>query len=460
MIYVLYMTSPNTVDPIVFERMLLTAASPSAIDELCREQGWKVRRGIYSLAVVIWLMIYQRLNSKRTLSSAVQFLARNADHWQEQPHVGKRVREGRISTRTGGYCQARLKMPTLVARSMCDHIFAQLEVLMREQVPDVPQPVFVIDGTTLRLPHERELVKAYPPGRNQHGDNHWPTMLLVAFHDAQTGLATQPSWGAMYGSRAVGEQELAREALQRLPADAVVLADGNFGIFAFAYAVQQTQRPMLFRLTAARARKVLGGNGLRPGKRRKVEWEVSRWDRQAHPGLPAGAVVKGRVAACRNPTRQQEILYFFTTLDLKTRRILALYKLRWNVETDLRSLKRTVGLHQVTSKSKAMVEKEVLMAVSAYNIVRAVMYLAACGKGLTPRQLSFSAAQDAVMAAWPYLQRAHTLAELHDELQRLLQVVAQTKLPKRSRKRSYPREIWGRGGRFPFRRSSNKEARP
>jgi len=37
-------------------------------------------------------------------------------------------------------------------------------------------------------------------------------------------------------------------------------------------------------------------------------------------------------------------------------RRLALHKLRWNVETDLRSLKRRVGLHQVTSKSKAMVE--------------------------------------------------------------------------------------------------------
>ncbi len=296
---------------------------------------------------------------------------------------------------------------------------------MREQLPDVPQPVFVIDGTTLRLPHERELVKAFPPGRNQHGDNHWPTMLLVAFHDVHTGLATRPSWGAMYGPRAVGEQELAREALQRLPADAVVLADGNFGIFTFAYAVQQTQRPMLLRLTAARAQKVLGGNGLRPGRRCKVEWEASWWDRRANPGLPAGAVIKGWVVACRYPARQGEILYFFTTLDLK---------------------------------SKAMVEKDVLMAVSAYNMVRAVMYLSASGAGLTPRQLSFSAAQDAVMAAWPYLQRAQSQAEWHDELHRLLRVVAQTKLPKRSRKRSYPREIWGRGGRFPFRRS-HKEVR-
>ncbi len=443
------MTSPNSVDPGLFERVLRSAAPTAFLDQLCLEHNLKFRGGIYSVAVVIWLMIYQRLNSKGTLSSAVQFLARHAVHWQAQENAPKRIRENRISTHTGGYCQARLKLPTLVASNVCDHIFEHLQVLMRDPLSDVPHPVYVVDGTTLRLAHERELKRAFPPGRNQHGENHWPTMLLVAFHDVHTGLAMRPSWGAMYGPRPVGEQELAREAVQRLPADAVVLGDGNFGIFAFAYAVQQTQRPVLLRLTAARAHKVLKGNRL----------EASFWDRKAHPDLPEGAMLKGWVAACRNPARKEEILYFFTTLDLKPKRILALYKLRWNIETDLRSLKRTLDLHQITSKTKAMVEKDVLMSVCAYNVVRAVMYLSASGAGLTPRQLSFSVTQDAVMAAWPYLQRAHTEAEFHQELQRLLQVVAQSKLPERSRKRSYPRAIWGRGGHFPFRHSPNKEVR-
>jgi hypothetical protein len=215
---------------------------------------------------------------------------------------------------------------------------------------------------------------------------------------------------------------------------------------------------MLLRLTMSRAQKLLGEKNLRPGRRRKIEWTPSAWERKVHPGLPEAAVVKGWVIACRHPTRKDEMLYFFTTLDLKPRRILALYKLRWNIETDLRSLKRTVDLHRVSSKTKDMVEKEVLMAVSAYNVVRAVLYLSASGAGLTPRQLSFSAAQDAVMAAWPYLQRAHAPGEFHEELQRLLGVVAQSKLPERSRKRSYSRKIWGRGGRFPFRRSPNKRS--
>jgi len=453
------MTSPVSIDFDLLEQILRTTVSVSFIEELCRRRKVKVRRGIYSLAVVVWLMIYQRLNSKRTLSSAVQFLACEACHWPQRSQGSKRKGECRISTRTGGYCRARLKMPKLIATDVCDHIFDQLQAIMREQLPDVGRPMFAIDGTTLRLQHRPELVKAFPPGSNQHGENHWPTMLLVAFHDVQTGLAMRPSWGPMYGKQAVGEQSLAREALQRLPTDAVVLADCDFGIFAFAHAVQQTQRSMIFRLTAARAQKVLGDVGLRPGKRHKVRWEASRWDRSV-ADLPEGASVEGWVIGCRHPAREGEMLFFFTTLDVKPKRILALYKLRWNIETDLRSLKRTVDLHQMTSKSQSMVEKEILMAVCAYNVVRAVQYLSASTVGLTPRQLSFSVAQDAVMAAWPYLQRASTQAEFHQEVRRLLLVVAQGKLPERSHRRSYPREIWGRGGHFPFRRSPGKEVRP
>jgi hypothetical protein len=445
------MTSPISIDLDLFVRILETTVSASFVDQLCRRRKLKLRRGIYSLTVVVWLMIYQRLNGKRTLSSAVHFLVREAAHWRRSDY--KRLVEGRISARTGGYCRARLKMPQLVATDVCDHIFNQLQVLMREQVPDLERPIFVIDGTTLRLQHRPELVKAFPPGRNQYGENHWPTMLLVAFHDVHTGLAMRPSWGPMYGPRAIGEQELARDALQRLPVNAIVMADSDFGIFAFAEAVQRSERGMIFRLTLPRAHKILGGTGIRPGRRRKVKWAASRWDRKAHPDLAEGAWLEGWVVACRNPARQGEMLFFFTTLDVKPKRILELYKRRWNIETDLRSLKRTVNLHEVTSKSQVMVEKEVLMAICAYNVVRAVQYLSASSAGLQPRKLSFSAAQDAVMAAWPYLQRAASAAEFRPKVQHLIIVVAQARLPERSVKRSYPRQIWNRGDHFPFRRS-------
>src|ERR1700730_12995124 len=122
------MTSPNSIDLDTFERVLQTTVSVGFLDQLCRKHKVRARPGIYSLAVVIWLMIYQRLHSKGTLSAAVQFLAREAPQWRHHP-VSRAVSEGRISTRTGGYCRARLKMPKLVASNVCDHILEQLQGL-------------------------------------------------------------------------------------------------------------------------------------------------------------------------------------------------------------------------------------------------------------------------------------------------------------------------------------------
>ena len=88
-------------------------------------------RGIYRIPVVIWLMIYQRLQSKGTLSEAVHFLSRQSVHWKDQPDICKRISLQKISTRTGGYCQARLKLPTLIASLVCDQIFAELQQRMQ-----------------------------------------------------------------------------------------------------------------------------------------------------------------------------------------------------------------------------------------------------------------------------------------------------------------------------------------
>jgi len=449
------MTSPNSFAPLL---LLFQKIAPAAFfEQLAKEHDLPTRKGIYVLPMVVWLMMYQRLQPDGSLASAVLYLAQGGARQLYPPDSDKRIRDDKISAHTGGYCRARQRMPIPVASQVNDHMFEKLRGLLQQDRPDPQRPVFVIDGSTLQLQHERDLVESFPPGHNQHGENHWPVMQIVVFHDAESGLAARPSWGPMYGAQAVSEQALAEESLARLPTNAVVMGDGNFGIFAFAHAVQQSQRPMLLRLTASRAQKILGGGTLRKGTHRKVVWEASAWDRKAHPQLPAAARVEGWVIVCRNPSRPQEKLCLFTTQEFSAEEILDLYKLRWNVETDLRSLKRTVALHQIHSKNVPMVEKELLLAVSAYNLVRAVMALAARRAGLTPRDLSFSFVRAAVNAALPGLDQATTQAEYDQRMEMLLHYAAQGKLPNRSRKRSYPREVWGRGGSFPRRHSHRKE---
>jgi hypothetical protein len=429
-------------------RLFQRAVPPAWFQQVCEEQGYQFRRGIYGVAVVVWLMMWQRLEGNRSLAAAVQCLVQGG----AGDLVGdcKRWSQDQVSGGTGGYCQARQKLPKLIARQVSERIVEQLGAEMQEGWSGLHRPVFVIDGSTLQLQHEPELVEAFSPGHNQYGENHWPVMRIVVFHDVFSGLALRPSWGPMYGARAVSEQALAEGALARLPGEAVVLGDGNFGTFAFAYAVQHSQRGMILRLTQARAQKILGSE-LVEGTDRMVVWQASRWDRDAHSQLPEPARVEGRVLVYANPSRPGELLYLFTTLQLASEEILGIYKLRWNVETDLRSLKRTVGLHQLSSKSLDMVEKELLLAIAAYNLIRAVMCLAARRANVTPRQLSFSFVQTVVEAALPGLDHAVTDEEYRRRLDRMLRYAAQGKLPHRPQRRSYPREVWGQGGRFPAR---------
>src|SRR5918996_3004896 len=65
------------------------------------EVGYKPRRGIFSTALIVWLMIFQRLNPCHTLSRAVAELkSGKVDHLRGE---GKRVRQESLSGKTGGY---------------------------------------------------------------------------------------------------------------------------------------------------------------------------------------------------------------------------------------------------------------------------------------------------------------------------------------------------------------------
>ena len=366
------------------------------------------------------------------MAAAVQYLVQGeAAEW---PSDCRRWTTDTVSASTGGYGQARQRLPKPIVGKVTERIVSQLRAAMQEGWAGLKRPIFVMDGSSRPLQHAPELVKAFPPGHNQHGENHGPVMRWVVFHDVFSGLALAPNCGPFYGDAAVSEQSLAEAARERLPPEAVVLADGNFGIFAFAHAVPRSGRPTILRLTEARAKKIPGGP--LGGIDQPVVWRSSRWDRAAHPQLPEEAEGKGRLILRRNPSRPGELLILFTSRELTAEEMVEICRLRWNVETDRRSLKRTLDLNPLSSKSAAMVEKELLPAVAACNLVRAVMCLAAQRAKITPRRLRFAFVQAVVDAAWPGLDRATTDAEYERRLERMLRQAAQGRHPHGSRTRT------------------------
>jgi len=428
---------------------LYAEAVPQArFQQLESELSLSARQRVFTLPLLVWLMISQRLDPKATLSTAVQQVV------QQQPQIllsrHKRIVEGTVSCHTGAYSDARQAMPLAVAETVADRVLDHLMQGAREALPGWNRRVFILDGTSLEMPHTPELVEAYPP----HPKSHWPVLLMLAAQELTTGLAERPCWGPLYGAQAVSEQALTEQLLDRLPAQSVLMGDINFGVFSVAFAATRRGHDVLLRLQPSRAGVISRGGKLQPGLDHQVVWRPSAYERKRHPHLPAHACVRGRLIVRKVIASDGSLvtLYLFTTLQLSVEQLLHLYGQRWEVETDLRSLKRTLNLQMLRCKSKDMIAKELVLSIVGYNLVRAVMNAAAEEYGLDPRRLSFSRSQDVVNAALPGLAAAATPSTYQEKLRRMVRILASCKLPDRSKRRSAPREVWGHGCKFARRR--------
>jgi len=408
----------------------------------------------------MWLMMWQRLHGAAPLEAAVLDLLEDLPpgFW---PNPCKRVQDWQqsgkpISGNTAAYNQARQKLPLPVVEQSCDRIFDHLMMLMAPNGAAMPRRAFLLDGSSMRLAYSPALVESFAPASNQHGESHWPVMRVLVSHDLQTGLAMRPEWGPMYGPDAVSEQQLLETSIGRLPAGATVIGDANFGVFSVAWTAAQKEYPVLLRLTVQRAER-LAGKALHGRVDRHVVWKPSRADRKAHPDLPADACLRGRLIVRRvQPDNRAApfLLALFTTLPDPVKEIRKLYSERWNIETDLRTLKTQLRMEQLTCATPDMAAKEIEMGIAAYNLVRAVICLAAQQSGLPPRNYSFTRAARIVESFAAKIGSASTEQAAKQNFDRMMYFLHQAKLPQRNR-HPYPRALWGIRKQYPKRKNDS-----
>src|SRR5450631_950029 len=126
-------------------------------DRVQERLGWPAR-GIYSLAVVVWLMLWQRLDGRGTLAAAVQQVVQGALGDLLGPD--KRVREQRVSSNTGALSRARTRLPLEVVEESCDQIFAHLMKSADVYSGKLMEKLFLLDGSSVRLAHTAALAAA------------------------------------------------------------------------------------------------------------------------------------------------------------------------------------------------------------------------------------------------------------------------------------------------------------
>lgn len=403
---------------------------------------------VYTPDLVVWLLLYQRLHANASLADAV------AEFLTHFPRLTAPDRP--VSANTGAYSQARTRLDVATARRVADH--ATRTLLAATPPSWNGRRVVLLDGTTAQLAPTPELRQAFPPAGNQHGPSPWPILHLVVAHDLGTALAVRPEFGPMYGPAATSELALTLRLLPRLPADAVVLADRNFGVFAVAHAAQSGGRDAVVRLTEPRFRALVRGATRDGPGRWAVTWRPSRWDRSSHPELAPEAQVSGWLVEV--PVSAALTLWLFTTCEASGPELATLYRRRLDVETDIRDVKHTLGMDRVTGKGCAMVEKEVVLGVLAYNLVNQVRRLAAGRAKVEPRRLSFAGVWGLVKALLSAVAENLPEEDWQRRFDQVLGWAGQRKLPRRPTARSYPRAVLPRSTRFPKRKPPPTHGHP
>jgi DDE family transposase len=389
----------------------------------------------------MWVSIRQQILGDCSLERAWAFCS-EAEVRRLSPKSA-RAKSGVLSPRASGFNDARHALPLALVEDAADRLFWEAWSTFHVDGP----PILLLDGTSLTPDGEPELAEAYPASPTQHGRSHWPVLRVVMVVDLGTGLSIRPEYGPMFGPDAVGEQTLAKRLLHRIPRECLVVADRNFGIFQMAWALRD--RGMLVRLKEQIACSILGDDYVvGQDYDEPVAWKPSAGERKVH-GFPDDACVHGRIVVRTvHPAHEKEpvTIYLFTN-DMKppAEAVMKTYTGRWNIESDIRSLKQSVGLEALRSRSVDMLSKEILFAVAAYNLVRVVMVQAAKKANLEPRRISFSRTRDHIQA---FLTRGPMTPALFE---RMLERIAAKPLPLRPG-RHYPRQIWTKGNRYPPRK--------
>jgi len=330
---------------------------------------------------------------------------------------------------------------------------------LHQQTPDAWRwkgyKVVLTDGATVQMPDTPENQADFPQLDSQKPGLGFPIARLVVLISLSAGTVMDYSLGA-YQGKGTGETSLLSQLFGSLSAGDLLMADRYYCTFAIIALMQVLGVPVLFPIHARKS--VDFSQGIRLGARdHLIDWKKPKrkpvWmSKQDFADLPETVTVREFAVNGR--------VYVTTLLNAKRyhkQELAILYKQRWKVELDFRSIKTNMGMEMLRCKTPDMVKKEIAIHLLAYNIIRGNLAQASSLHEKIPRQLSFRSAVQLVIQASKQIVRL-TGERLIKALQALLKAMTSTPIGKQKRK-SQPRAVKRRPKPFPLLTVPRNEAR-
>jgi transposase IS4-like protein/DDE family transposase len=220
--------------------------------------------------------------------------------------------------------------------------------------------VCAIDGTTLTVPDNPQMLRRFTKGRGNHGGTGYPQVRLVAL----LACGTRTVIDAVFGPTTTGEVGYAPRLLPSLNAGMILLADRMFGAKDLIGDIAGTGAEVLVRLKSGRKMPVLAR--YRDGSYLSMLG-----------ALPV-RVIECEITIATTAGRRTGLYRLATTLcdhhQYPAAELIRLYHRRWEIETAYLELKSSIlGGRVLRARTPAGIEQEIYALLVVYQLLRTAM---------------------------------------------------------------------------------------
>lgn len=419
-----------------------TIISEAEVNKQCELLGHTWRERIFSPLVTLWTFLGQVLHADPSCRNAVAKVLSYL--WA--------TKGLEASKDPSAYSEARHRLPEGLLPKLARTVARKLEEKVGPDDLWHGHRVKLLDGSSVTMPDTADNQAAYPQPTSQKPGCGFPVARIVGIFSLVTGALVDLVVEAL----SVAETTLFRRIASAIEAGEIAVADRAFCSYADIARLRRRGVECVFRLHQTRKGDFRKGQCL--GRLdRLVEWPKGRrlaWmSPEEFDALPATMLLRMiRFQRSVAGWRPKAITVVTTLLDPKAypaRDIAALFRRRWEIETDLGHLKTTMNMSVLRTESPEMVRKEIWAHLLAYNLIRTLMWDAGLHQGISPLRLSFKGAMQAMMGKWPFSASATRRRGLAVFYEALLRDIATHKVPHRPN-RSEPRVRKRRPKTYPF----------
>jgi len=350
--------------------------SADIVTEELRKLNLSFRTRIFTPFVTLYTFLAQVINDDRSCRKVLLELSA----------ISKLLSRVRPSINSGSYVKAKARLPLALIKSLVRRLGTNLQ----ETRVWRHGRVLVVDGTGVSMPETMTNLKVFP--HHSGKDFGFPVARILAVFSLSTGAMIDMIVGPWKG-KGTGELTLLKKLWHVVKSGDTLVGDSLFSSFSVIAGVLQNDCHLVseFRISRCwRLNSRIGDQIIEIEKPAKRPDYISESEFKDWPQKVRVRIVK---LVCAPKGFRPKVKYILTThLDkdvVSSAEILDLYRRRWQVELNLRSIKTVLGMDILTGKSPEMAVKEIWMFFLAYNLIREKMVEAAIIKDTPVQMISF-----------------------------------------------------------------------